>query len=298
MKNNPNWRRSIVSCVLVAALSKAVFDLPFFKVFFALLLIYATQVLLAEKEMKDGVEKIWTWLSEKLPMALKGFALFLVLRIIVGAVLGLPPIESYQAWKSGGARGLLTGLNTSEVLLFEVLFACVAGGLTSAYVHKSARVIINVTLIVALAVVMFRRGLPGYTASLPNQEEVEVTMKRHGSIGGSLVHVWGVAFGFPPTNTPPTRQQQQAPEVVVKKVVQLPDQVTPCTIDITEIRDIYTDGEPVWILPPEWPESRAIYYSGKGHLVIQGGDIHAGEWKFWSATAKNNAVLIRVIAVR
>ncbi len=83
----------------------------------------------------------------------------------------------------------------------------------------------------------------------------------------------------------------------VRQVVQMPDQTTPCTIDIAEIRDIYTDGEPIWILPPGWSESKKIYYSGKGHLVVQGGDIHSGVWKFWSGDT-NKVVLIRIFTLR
>jgi len=83
----------------------------------------------------------------------------------------------------------------------------------------------------------------------------------------------------------------------VRQVVQMPDCATPCTIDIAEIRDIYTDGEPIYALPPGWSESNKIYYSGKGHLVVQGGDIHSGQWKFWSADP-SKVVLIRVFVVK
>lgn len=90
------------------------------------------------------------------------------------------------------------------------------------------------------------------------------------------------------------QQEQQYTASVVR---QLPDKYTPCSMEITEIRDLYTDGEPIWALPPEWPRSKAIYYSGKGHVVVQGGEIHKGTWEFWSANQKNpkKVVMIRVI---
>lgn len=83
----------------------------------------------------------------------------------------------------------------------------------------------------------------------------------------------------------------------VRQVVQMPDCTTPCTMDITEIRDIYTDSEPVFMLPPGWSRSKAIQYSGKGHLIVEGGDIHSGRWEFWSVDPKK-VVLIRVFAKR
>ncbi len=83
----------------------------------------------------------------------------------------------------------------------------------------------------------------------------------------------------------------------VQSVVQLPDRATPCTMDIRKVRDIYTDGEAVYMLPPGWSRERAILYPGKGHLVIEGGNIHAGKWEFWSEDPKK-VVLIRIFEER
>jgi len=88
------------------------------------------------------------------------------------------------------------------------------------------------------------------------------------------------------------------PPAAVRQVVQMPDRYTPCTFGIPRIRDLYTDGEPIWMLPVGWPESEKIYYSGKGHLKVTGGNIPGGEWKFWSANDPNKVVLIRIFAVR
>jgi len=87
--------------------------------------------------------------------------------------------------------------------------------------------------------------------------------------------------------------QPPAPAHVVE---QFPDCYTPCEIRIEKIRDLYTDGDPIYALPPGWHEDRKILYSGKGHLVVQGGNIRSGLWKFRSADEKepDKAVLIRV----
>ncbi len=79
---------------------------------------------------------------------------------------------------------------------------------------------------------------------------------------------------------------------------QFDDRYTPATLVATSITDVYTDGEPIWVLPPGWPEKDAVYYSGKGRLNLTGGNIHAGTpenpWKFWSAVDREKSVLLRI----
>jgi len=90
--------------------------------------------------------------------------------------------------------------------------------------------------------------------------------------------------------------QQHVRTVPHQSVQQFPDRFTPCHFEIKEIRDLYTDGEPVYILPPGWSKKDAILYGGHGHLTIEGGNIHAGDWSFWAAgDDPNKVVLIRVL---
>lgn len=77
-------------------------------------------------------------------------------------------------------------------------------------------------------------------------------------------------------------------------VLQMPDRTTPCVIKIKEIHDLYTDGEPIYALPPGWPREKAVLYSGHGHMTLEGGNIHEGDWEFWSADNPKKSVLIRV----
>ena len=97
------------------------------------------------------------------------------------------------------------------------------------------------------------------------------------------------------TATAPTAPAP-APEPV-KQVVQMPDCPTPCTMEIEEIRDLYTDGEAIYALPPGWPEEDKILYSGKGHVVIEGGNIRPGTWRFWSVDPAK-VVGVRVFQVK
>jgi hypothetical protein len=80
-------------------------------------------------------------------------------------------------------------------------------------------------------------------------------------------------------------------------VQQLPDEFTPCKFYIKGIKDLYTDAEPIYALPPDWPREKAIYYSGKGHVVVKdgGNTIKEGYWEFWSAQDPKKKVLIRII---
>lgn len=84
----------------------------------------------------------------------------------------------------------------------------------------------------------------------------------------------------------------------VRQVVQLPDCPTPCRIYIRQVQDLYTDGEPVYVLPPKWAEEKKILYKGHGHLILEGGNIHEGWWRFWSATDPKKVVTIRAFERR
>ena len=77
-------------------------------------------------------------------------------------------------------------------------------------------------------------------------------------------------------------------------VLQLPDCHTPCEKNILQITDLYTDGEPIFAQPPGWDKKDAIFYSGKGNLIIHAGNINPGKWSFWSANNPKRNVLIRV----
>lgn len=73
---------------------------------------------------------------------------------------------------------------------------------------------------------------------------------------------------------------------------QMPDNYTDenneCYIEVYNIADIYTDGEPVDFYPPGYTEP--LHYSGKGRIDINGNDIHNGKWRFVS---EHPNVLIR-----
>lgn len=73
---------------------------------------------------------------------------------------------------------------------------------------------------------------------------------------------------------------------------QMPDNYTnqnnECYIEIHNIADIYTDGEPVDFYPPGY--TTPLHYSGKGRIDINGNDIHNGKWRFVS---EHPNVLIR-----
>jgi hypothetical protein len=95
-------------------------------------------------------------------------------------------------------------------------------------------------------------------------------------------------------NKPETSTNIPKKEITLK---QKPDIYTPCIIYINKIQDLYTDGTPVYILPPDWKREDAIYYSGHGRLdiTVKNGykNIPPGDWEFWSDST-NTQALIRV----
>ena len=98
----------------------------------------------------------------------------------------------------------------------------------------------------------------------------------------------------PPPTVSPAPPQVRRPMTVVE---QFPDCQTPCTVEVKDMRDLYSDGEPIIAIPPGWSESEAIHYSGKGRLVIEGGNIHEGRWTFKSEDPKKT-VTVRVFGTR
>ena len=138
-------------------------------------------------------------------------------------------------------------------------------------------------------------GVVGASASAVGKVSLgEITQKK-GVIKKAwwAFRMWG--WGEPPEKKPASSSTPVATPTPtrVAKVVQLPDCATPCIMEIAEIRDLYTDGEAVMILPPGWSRDRAIPYSGKGHLVLSGGNIPPGAWEFWSSDP-SKVVMIRV----
>lgn len=188
---------------MAAALAKAAFDWPFFKIWCGLMLIYVVQVLLAEKEMRAGADKVWEWFKT-LEQVFQGIVIFMLLRIFVGSLLGLPPINSYQTLKQVGVPEVISG-NTPSILLFELAFAVIAGGLTSDYVKGKGKTIVKTVFVGSLLVFIFQNALPTYAKTWPNRETVSTNLIDHGVAGTGWKGVRIFLFGkpSPPPPTPP-----------------------------------------------------------------------------------------------
>jgi len=137
--------------------------------------------------------------------------------------------------------------------------------------HPWGAVALIITVVAIITVVIFAKASSA-SSERAERRATEETVPR--ASGGYVA----------PTSVPQGRQ-----------VRQLPDCYTPCSMEISEIRDLYTDGESIKMLPPGWDRRNAITYLGRGHLIVEGGNIRSGRWEFWSADPKRVA-LIRVFA--
>ncbi|MEI8174684.1 MAG: hypothetical protein WCG28_01910, partial [bacterium] len=233
---------------------------------------------------EDGVKNAWGW-TKKMGNVGIGIAIFLVL-LLLGSIL----------------EELLAPNRPEKLsLAWNAIIILFSSGLAVASVTGN-RWWIGIILTIAFLVLTVQLGFPTYAKTWPDEKTISTNLDQHGFLGTGWKAVRRLANGRPvPTPPPPTNTVAGSTPLsttpATRQVVQLPDQATPCTIDIAEIRDIYTDGEAVYVLPPGWSPDKAISYSGKGHLVIQGGDIHSGKWKFWSADS-NKIVLIRVFVMK
>jgi hypothetical protein len=64
-----------------------------------------------------------------------------------------------------------------------------------------------------------------------------------------------------------------------------------CVFPITGKTHFETNGESIWVLPPDWPKDQAVKYTPREKMNLRGREINPGEWTFWSVSGK--PVLIR-----
>lgn len=276
MKPNPNWGRSLIACAMAAALTKAVFDFPFFKIFCGLMLIYVTHVLLAEKEMKTAAETLWGWIKT-LGQVFQGMVIFLILRIFVGSLLGLPPIGSYRALAQGGVSGVISGYNTPVVLLFELAFAVVAGGLTSDYVKGKGKMLVNAVFVISLVVFFFQLRLPKYSATFPSWEEIDEKLATNGGVA-----LLSKAQGTP--TAPEAAKPVKTEEVLVLRF----EGITPCQTRINFPAQIWGDGPDFWA---QFPGVKDPVLYSRGKFTAPDGVTSDADTAFTAKTPEQPAVI-------
>jgi hypothetical protein len=70
---------------------------------------------------------------------------------------------------------------------------------------------------------------------------------------------------------------------------------TPCKFLANEIAEVYTDGEPVLVVPPYWAVKDGLYYGGKGDYPFRDGVIRSGVWSLYHGTDHARIMEVRVL---
>jgi hypothetical protein len=302
---NPDWIRAVITSALISLLVKAVLHIPFFVTFSAFGIIFLLHVL--RRQMGSSATTAWEWIKEIKSVVVE-VIVFLAIRYLVGMALNLYPSDTLSTAKQSGGlwEGIILARNVSGLFMLEVTLAFIIGQITVKWGRGTTgadKFPVRAVIVVSCLVLVLQHLFPKYIEKTwPTKEKISARLERNenGVLGTPIVAAWRLAWGPPaprPVRTPSTTLATTV-ATTVPQVVQLPDHTTPCTIDIKEIRDLYTDGYPIWALPPGWPEEKKIFYSGRGHVIVQGGDIHSGTWKFWSADTNKTAVMIRIFALQ
>ncbi|OGI76210.1 hypothetical protein A3C67_03270 [Candidatus Nomurabacteria bacterium RIFCSPHIGHO2_02_FULL_42_19] len=198
---NPNWIRATVASVLLAILLKVGVGIPFLTTFVALGIIYVTQIVFTE--LGSGVAIAWRGMRLTANVAM-GIIIFLALRFLAAKTLGLYPADTYgNVDDSGGAYSILVGHDVSSVILWEVCFAFVAGGLAVAWANGKERRIVGTIFVVSLAILSIQIAFPKYVGTWPNRDTISTTLVDNGVVGTSAKGAWAFMFGKPAPPPPP-----------------------------------------------------------------------------------------------
>ncbi len=186
---NPNWIRTILASIALAILLKIGFAIPLMTSFVALGIIYLAQVVATE--MRPGLDTAKGWLKF-MGNAILGVVAFLALRLIATSLLGLPLAATYQKLEdSGGLYWTLFGADVSNVILWEILFAIVAGGLVALWVRGKGGKLVMAVFVIAFLVTSLQVRFPKSASAVSAEgamwdAKLESRIKEKGALGAIL----------------------------------------------------------------------------------------------------------------
>lgn len=284
---NPNWIRTVIASILLAWLLKEGFEIPFFNTFVAIATIYVMNVVMTE--MKTGVQTSWAWIKNAGKVAM-GIIIFLALRFIIGWVIDLHPPETYRTVMDspGRLKGILFGQNTPQatmrVVMFEILFAFVAGGLTVAWAQGKKRGLVGGIFAVSLLIVSMQIALPTYAKTWPSREMVSTNLVEHGVWGVTKGGIGGLLFGRDTKSSPLPSTATSTTLLVLRY-----EGVTPCSTRIDYRAQIWGDGPDFLV---QFPGIENPILFGRGKFTAPDG-VKVGE-TFFKAADPTQPVTIRV----
>ncbi len=199
-----HWIRTTLASMMLATLIGAVFHIPFLTIFFALGIIYITHFVM--EQMGTGV-KVTREGIEFVGRMTMGIVVFLALRFLMGKAIRLYPINTCEEINgAGGLFGILLGQDISKVILWELMFAFVAGYLAWT---KSKRWVVGSVFAISLLILTLQLGFPSYAKTWPDREAVSATLVTNGVVGTT----WKASkeFLFGKEDAPPPHQKTSVP---------------------------------------------------------------------------------------
>jgi hypothetical protein len=253
------WKVGIASAIL-AILIKAVLPISFTTMFISILVIYSIHVVWGQ--IGSQITTVWGWIKSTRHAA-AGVVIFLALRYIIAQVIGLYPIDTYHSLDSGGIlKGILPGRDVPKTIMFESLFALVAGGITVAWAQEGKyRWFINGVLGFSLLVVILQITCPKYVAKWPNWDRISANLDENG-FGGTMMK--GTKYIIAGRPAPKPTPAQTAAAITTKATVLRFDGFTPCKPPIDFVFELDTQGDPISLKFPSVPAP--LEYCGKGTI--------------------------------
>ena len=234
---------TLIASFLLAFVLKEAWEIPISSTLLAVGIIYFMHVVVGQ--MGSGITTAKKWLENagKVVMAM---VIFLALRFIAWDVLNLSPVETFKMVKGAGGATHMLPNGMPRRVLWEIIFAMFAGGLTIAYVQDKGRTIVKTIFGLSLFILSLQLGFPSYAKTWPNREAVSTNLVRHGVVGTAVIGTWRLAFGpsdqQPTTSTAPVAAKPAEDALVLKS-----EKVTPCEAFVGYNYKIRTDGHPLRI---------------------------------------------------
>jgi hypothetical protein len=128
-----------------------------------------------------GVAKQWAMTGLRIAGAL---VIFLALRFLVGQWLRIYPVDTHQMWgTAGGVKGLFWGHAAESALIWELLFAFVAGGLVYLWSRGKARKLVAMVFVGSFIIVTLQLMFPMWAQTWPNRNDIDEALTKKGLVG-------------------------------------------------------------------------------------------------------------------
>lgn len=196
--------KTTIVCFALAILLGVGLHIPVLTSFIAMGVIYLVHVVSAR--MGTGVDKVLSWIKS-IGNVLMGLVIFLSIRFLAAKALGLYPLDSYETLDDSGGLYwiLLGGHDVSTRLLWELMFAFVAGQITVMWVKGTHKFPVRAIIVSSLIIITLQIAYPEYMATWATKHEVATNLENRGWVGSAWHGTGVLLFG--------KDQPKQSPQV-------------------------------------------------------------------------------------